>query len=320
MIERYPLVSFIITAYNAGKFIIDCVDSCLNQSYPNIEVIITDDGSTDNTIDMLTKTYYNNDRVKISKFRNNKGKVAGFNNSYQYSSGEYIAVMGADDVNYQTRIMTQYELIKEGDFSFVASDLDVINSEGILIHCNLSKTKYNFKDRIVTFEDLLLYYKVYGATLFCKRKYLDKIFPLSEKLPQESWWIPQILTMYSPGYYTSESLCAYRKHGNNSTSIYTNIDSFRYMKTRDRNYYTAIEIFIINSNFDKHNANQYFSYIKQQQLLISIFSRDKNILRNIITYINSYGISKELIVRLLPHKVWYLYILIKYKINSGDSF
>lgn len=90
--KNKPLVSVIIPAYNAGKYIEMAVNSALNQSYPNIEVVVINDGSTDNTLDVL---YQFSSIVVIST--ENKGVSTARNMGIEASKGEYISFLDADD-------------------------------------------------------------------------------------------------------------------------------------------------------------------------------------------------------------------------------
>jgi len=89
------LVSICIPTYNAANYIVDSVNSILNQSYTNFEIIIVNDGSTDNTKTILNS--YSDRRLKIIHTQN-KGQSAAANLAYQNSKGEYIKFFDADDI------------------------------------------------------------------------------------------------------------------------------------------------------------------------------------------------------------------------------
>ena len=112
-----PKVSFVIAVYNGEKYVEACVDSCLNQTYGNVEVCITDDGSEDRTLQIMQEFYGADERVKIDSFGQNRGKVAAFNNSQAMATGELIVIFGADDVNYADRLekSVAYMLAERGD-------------------------------------------------------------------------------------------------------------------------------------------------------------------------------------------------------------
>lgn len=98
--KKDPLVSVIIPAYNAEKYIKDSIDSILNQTYKNIEIIVIDDGSTDNTKKIL-KGY--EDKIRYF-FQVNKGPSSARNAGIGIAKGELIAYQDADDVSMRERI------------------------------------------------------------------------------------------------------------------------------------------------------------------------------------------------------------------------
>ncbi len=110
---NYPLVSIIIVNYNYGHFLIEAIDSALNQTYSNIEVIVVDDGSTDNSHEII-KSY--GDKI-IPILKPNGGQPSAFNASFAVSKGETICFLDADDiflpekVEEISKIFTQHEEI-----------------------------------------------------------------------------------------------------------------------------------------------------------------------------------------------------------------
>ncbi|TCC92255.1 glycosyltransferase family 2 protein [Pedobacter frigiditerrae] len=104
--HKQPLVSICIPAYNAAQFIDDCINSLINQSYQNIEIIIVNDGSTDNTLAIIES--YNDYRIKIVS-QENKGQCSAANLAFELSNGEYIKFFDADDILSQEFIKSQVE-------------------------------------------------------------------------------------------------------------------------------------------------------------------------------------------------------------------
>src|ERR1700761_7192282 len=94
--ENYnPLVSICMPAYNAGNYIMAAINSVIDQSYQNWELIIVNDGSTDNTGTELENI--NDSRIKIYN-QTNKGQCAAANAAFGFSTGELIKFMDADDL------------------------------------------------------------------------------------------------------------------------------------------------------------------------------------------------------------------------------
>ena len=90
-----PFISIVIPTYNRAWCINRAIDSCLAQVYQNFEIVITDDGSTDNTISIIKS--YNNKKIKYFKFKENQGVIKARNNSIKNSIGDWIILLDSDD-------------------------------------------------------------------------------------------------------------------------------------------------------------------------------------------------------------------------------
>ena len=104
----FPLVSIIISAYNAEKYIAQTLDSVLKQTWKNLEIIVVNDGSKDSTAEILEN--YIHTGIKIV-YQENKGQDAALNNGYRHSSGEYIKFMDSDDLINPEMIQRQVEIL-----------------------------------------------------------------------------------------------------------------------------------------------------------------------------------------------------------------
>jgi glycosyltransferase involved in cell wall biosynthesis len=97
-----PIISVIMPAYNASLYIKEAVNSIINQTYPHFELLICDDGSSDNTIEIINSIQ----DPRIQLFRNNKnlGNLKTTNFLFSKCKGEYIAIQDADDFSFPTRL------------------------------------------------------------------------------------------------------------------------------------------------------------------------------------------------------------------------
>lgn len=107
-----PLVSVIMPAYNAEKYIAEAIESVINQSYTNWELIIIDDGSTDNTANEINK--YTDKRIIFIK-ESNAGQSTQLNLGITIANGQYIAIAHADDINLVNRLSLQVAFLKENN-------------------------------------------------------------------------------------------------------------------------------------------------------------------------------------------------------------
>lgn len=108
---KLELVSIIIPAYNAAVYIREAVDSALAQTYPNCEVIVVDDGSTDNTR-VILEPYINARKIQYI-YQPNKGLSGARNTGIRAAKGEYIALLDADDLFLPTKIERQIKYLTE---------------------------------------------------------------------------------------------------------------------------------------------------------------------------------------------------------------
>ena len=111
MEEQKPLISIIMPAYNAEKYIEEAINSILNQTYKAFELIIVDDCSTDETVNIIKK--YNDHRIRYTKNEINCGVAESLNNGLRIAKGEYIARMDSDDISSLDRLEKQLSYFED---------------------------------------------------------------------------------------------------------------------------------------------------------------------------------------------------------------
>lgn len=112
-----PLVSLLIPCYNAERYVAEAIESALAQTWPNKEIIVVDDGSTDGSRDVLNR--FMSRGVKV-RHQRNRGQSAAANSAFRHSSGDYIKFFDADDLIHPRLIEQQVERLK-GSATTVAS-------------------------------------------------------------------------------------------------------------------------------------------------------------------------------------------------------
>ena len=249
-----PKVSFIIAAYNEEDFIEECIESCLSQTYRNIELCITDDGSTDRTPDILA-LYQHDPRVKVRRFEENRGKVAAFNSSFELASGDFIAIMGADDIACPDRVEVSLRSI--GNYPLICGDLTTFK-DGKTLSNSLMTDHYGIQeDQDLFFDRLLRDPCVFGGTILAKRQVFKIVFPIDERMSHEDWWIPLICATHSPVRYIARVLLNYRQHPGNVTSAFVSrrlprYQTWRAVQTRDVFFWQKVlDNFNLSASQDK---------------------------------------------------------------------
>lgn len=106
-----PYVSVVMPAYNVGKYVGEAIDSILNQTFTNFEFIIINDGSTDNTAEIVKKYAAQDSRIRFIDNKDNRGFIARLNDCLDLAHGKYIAKMDSDDISLPTRLAKQVEFL-----------------------------------------------------------------------------------------------------------------------------------------------------------------------------------------------------------------
>ncbi len=129
--QTLPLVSVVMTAYNAGKFVGQAVKSIQVQTYPNWELIVVDDGSTDNTLAIVNIIAKSDKRIKVISYSKNRGASYASNIGLAKSRGIYIARMDADDIASRDRFEKQVDfLLSNPKVIAVGGQCELIDSKG----------------------------------------------------------------------------------------------------------------------------------------------------------------------------------------------
>jgi glycosyltransferase involved in cell wall biosynthesis len=163
------LVSVIMPAYNAQKYIAESIESVIAQTYANWELIVIDDGSTDNTGNIIKQYKQQDVRIK-SIYQENSGQGNAKNVGIEISRGEYIAFLDADDLWLKEKLEVSVNTIKVADVSLLFTNYAVFNSEldvSKLTTMQVGNTIYKGRESIITF---LNYNQVPNLTVLAKRE------------------------------------------------------------------------------------------------------------------------------------------------------
>lgn len=206
-------VSVIIPTYNYAHYLKYAVESVLAQTYPDLEVLVIDDGSTDGTQELM-KPYLG----KIRYFyKPNGGTPSALNFGISKSSGDYIAWLSADDVFFPEKIVRQVALMEqEQGAGFSYTSFAVIDGEGKYQY-EIHSQYYPEKKELLS--KLLEGCFINGSTVMMRRKALEQSGWFDESLPQahdyELWF--RMLRYYGCTFL-DEILLSYRWHGANMSS------------------------------------------------------------------------------------------------------
>ncbi len=124
-----PLVSVLIAAYNSELYIRESLESIIKQTYRNLEIVVSDDCSSDKTIDIV-KTYLRKDkRIKLLTNEKNLGIAGNMNKGILSCNGDFIAILDGDDWAYEDRIERQVEVMKDPQIVLCSGYMDICDED-----------------------------------------------------------------------------------------------------------------------------------------------------------------------------------------------
>ncbi len=204
--KKTPLVSIIINNYNYGRFLKEAIDSALSQTYKNVEVIVVDDGSTDDSRKIITS--YGNKVVSI--FKKNGGQLSAYEVGFNKSVGKYVIFLDSDDILRPKALQEAVSAFSESGIVRVHWPVTLIDEKG-----NEREAKF-----------------IPALAGLCSRSYLKKIFPATEKSLEvfrygADAYVFALADLFGQTKIINEPEVYYRKHArNHSTSldIYSKIE------------------------------------------------------------------------------------------------
>jgi teichuronic acid biosynthesis glycosyltransferase TuaG len=219
-----PLISIIMPAYNAERFVAKAILSVQNQTYQDWELIVVDDGSTDNMADIVKSIQVADKRIKYI-YQENKKQGAARNNGTNNATGNWIAFLDADDVWHPEKLERQFNCVKE----IIA---DVFYTGGIIIDeydqsITSYKTVYGSYSPIQVYKMLFESNPIPILSVIFKRQWIEKVGLQDEDIRVtgcEDWdyWI-RLAKAGAIFYGLDEPLFYYRRHSSNMSSNYMNM-------------------------------------------------------------------------------------------------
>ncbi|WP_025116751.1 glycosyltransferase [Lysinibacillus fusiformis] len=214
--------SVLINNYNYATYLTECIQSVLDQSYSDIEIIVYDDGSTDNSLEILSK--FKNIKVITSS---NYGKGHNLNQinavyqAFKESKGEFIFLLDSDDYFKKEKVEKVINFFKEHpNIDVIQHPLEEVDKDSNLLHTVVPVLKkvQNYKEYIYETESIYHLFSMTSALAF-RRGYLKKVFPLDED--DFSYMCVDTRLMIVAALQTNiltieDTLTYYRKHGSNA--------------------------------------------------------------------------------------------------------
>ncbi|MGJ5813196.1 glycosyltransferase family 2 protein [Paludibaculum fermentans] len=230
-LEPNPLVSILIANYNYARYLPDCLNSVFAQSYSHFEVIVCDDGSTDESLQVLARFAAADQRVRFVA-QPNGGMASALNHAYEQAQGQLIALLDADDVWYPSKLTkTVQAFLQNPEAGMVTHQLCAEETEGKVVRRFLPPRLDSgwLAPQCVNGESLRL---PPCSALAVRSEVAKSIFPIppifrssADRIVQEG------ALLHSHVAAIPEVLAMYRVHGNNLTGLAGPLDSQSIQKT-----------------------------------------------------------------------------------------
>ena len=212
------MISVCIATYNGGKFLFEQLQSILCQLGKDDEVIISDDGSTDNTYFLVMSMRDN--RIKFYQHQSDsfllphEKATLNFEHALKYAKGDYIFLSDQDDVWVENKVEIMCKYLRY--YSYVVSDCYITDSNLNII----ANTRFNKKERITKNKYLAVVWRTpyQGSCAAFRREVLMKALPFPPKIQSHDRWIGNVAAFYFSVKLIPEKLIYYRRHESNTST------------------------------------------------------------------------------------------------------
>lgn len=289
---KSPAISVVVPVYNTSEYLEQCISSIVQQTFKDIEIICVDDGSTDNSLNILKKFASQDSRISIIHREYKSGSAAVPRNiGMSYAQGKYIIFLDSDDYFEQKMLEKMYNCAEEKNAdlvmcdNYVVSSLDgsIKNFEGELHHKYISQRDvFSYKDipdRIFQISNAAIWHK-----LILREILLNNQLQFQENVPvlDDIYFVNLLLVLSKRIYILDEKLIYYRKSrpGGQTTTIAKYKESiywaFKALNTYliENNIYDKVKVSL--QNWTLVTLEWWFYSVKKREIAEEFFSLYKN--------------------------------------------
>lgn len=222
------LVSIIMPAYNCEKYVVEAIESVINQTYSNFELLVIDDGSKDSTLKIINGFAEKDNRIKALQNEKNSGVSATRNRGISIAEGNWIAFLDSDDIWEVEKLEKQMNHAKDNNADFIFTGASYIDEEG-----RPYSGIFEVPEK-VSYRKLLRHNVITCSSVLVKKKYFENIKMEKDEMHEDyAVWL-RILKLGISAYGVNEPLLIYRisrnsKSGNKIKTIKMTYKVFRFI-------------------------------------------------------------------------------------------
>lgn len=219
------LISILIPSYNHSKYIGETLNSVIEDNYPNKEIVIIDDGSTDNSVEIINEWIKNNPEHSVNfSVRSNRGITYTLNELVSLAKGDFLVLLASDDVLINNTLKERREFLVESGKKVLVSDAQVIDSEGNVINDSMlfnfhkaNKSKYFNSEDIL--DEIVFNFSISGAVVMINKNIFSSIGKYPEDLKAEDFYFYISVAAKRELLFYDRIVSKYRQHSSNTSGI-----------------------------------------------------------------------------------------------------
>lgn len=216
-----PLVSIVTPCYNSENYISETIESVINQTYSNWEMIIVDDISFDNSIEIIKKYCEKDSRIKYYILEEKGGASLARNKAIRESKGKYIAFLDSDDLWKEEKLEKQVKFMEENNYDFTYHNYELINEN------SKKMNRMRMAPQSITYKRALIGCSIGCLTAMYNCESIGKVqIKRLDKRNDDALWF-KILEKAKIGYLLEDNI-AYYRIGNNSISSGSKVKLLKY--------------------------------------------------------------------------------------------
>ena len=276
-------IDILLATYNGQEFLREQIDSILNQSYQDFNLIISDDSSEDETYKILKEYEKKDSRIRLFRQEKNLGLIQNFEFLLKQVTSDYFMFSDQDDIWKENKIEKSINKLKQEKAALVYTDLEIVDKNLEIIYPSYWKYKNIYKKikKYNNFEALYLNNFVTGCTILAKSNYIKDIVPLpkTSKFMLHDYWTALVIASKDKIAYLDEPTIKYRQHKNNRVGSSRRSDRIeKFKELRDLFIRVKIEHFqIFEENISKINSKEIVKYTKPALEYFKALEKETNI-------------------------------------------
>jgi len=305
-----PKISVLMPVYNCENYLKEAVDSILNQTFTDFELLLINDGSTDKSEDVILS--YDDSRIRYIKNEKNLGLIKTLNKGIKLANGEYIARMDGDDISEAKRFAKQVEILDNyQNIIAVSTHLKEFGASDVVFKGVNNPLSFIVSSTMICHAPVMLRSQV----LLDNNVFYNIDYPHAEdyklwndlKHFGEFYVIDEVLY-----YYRIHSESVSRKHSDiqQASRAKVNLEEYQKLVKRDLKYY---EIAILSEQYYKASVNQMGEFVKTIKFFDSKLSLDKTIVRHLRAQMKT---KKDILTLLKSIRSWNILPLIKFLLKT----